>query len=196
MFRRAAIVITFNLCCASIVAAVPPNLYVGFDPGSNETYEIDSGIRDYWLAWAGIGGDGTLLLSGGTINTTELGAGSFASGHGTIVISGTAVVSALYFSSGWYGAGLVRQEDDSLVNVLSSLNVPMRRVGPAPPGYYVLNSGTLMTGTTYHDPTSGTSVGAYGDGTFIQNGGFHQTDQLHLGWPGFGHGVYQLNGGT
>jgi hypothetical protein len=180
------------LVCVSPRVAAAGALVVGGDLGSDETVTIDSGSILTGLVSLGYRGNGTLIHSGGMITaTSEVELGHF--GAGTYIISESASLQSRYVFVKYGGAGAFIQNGGK-VYADQGLSVSFRPHGAA--GGYVLNDGTLITGTTYQIYSSGTFVGPYGNGTFVQNGGWHQTSDLWLGWPGHGLATYSLNGGV
>src|SRR5690349_19810275 len=69
------------------------SLVVGYAAGSNEKYTIGEDVWDFDPIWAGVYGNGTVIISGGTVTTNEIDMGYDAFANGTLVIGESAVVS-------------------------------------------------------------------------------------------------------
>jgi hypothetical protein len=168
------------------------SIVVGGDAGTDETLTIDSGSFSLGSVLVGIWGNGTFLHSGGDISaSSEVMIGY--SGEGTYVMSGASSLCSRVIFVKYSGTGAFIQNGGT-VHADEELSISFRPMGAA--GGYVLNDGTLITGTSYQRYFSGTFVGPYGTGTFVQNGGYHETTDLWLGVPGTGHATYTMTGGV
>ncbi len=194
------------------------DLYLGYQPGSYGQYYMTGGnLSAGRLYVGGEQGTGFFDQSGGTVTlygAGEINVGTRDGSVGTYNLSGDGILDAskvtLYIGRAEGSTGTFNQSGGTLtadwMDVGSSGTGTFSQTGGANTVNNVLAIGRESTANGFYSlsgdistsllTTRETHVGAYGNGTFIQEGGSHTTGTLVLGYNKGGVGTYELSNGS
>lgn len=177
-------------------------LDAGVNPGKVGNFNLSGGVVNIaGQARFGVEGIGNLSIADGSFNVVSGGsliAGALAGGSATVSVFGAGVLAVdNRLTLGEFGSALMGQNGANTTVTAGGLRVG---AGAGSTGNYQLHDGVLNVVNT-NGVDGGTRVGLVGSGTFVQNGGTHNTTFMQIGGATFGQGsggtgVYQLNGGN
>lgn len=167
-------------------------LVLGFDQGARGTYYHNGGTLHAHQVYVGNQGTGTYTFYDGNIEIDyalriangQNSIGTFTQNNGSLATQVSVV--------GQQGTGAFTQSGGQHITDQLTLGVDTSSSGT-----YLLESGTLVTGTrvsfmNFSMPITGTTVGESGKGYFTQTGGTHQCVQLLVGVAQGSYGEYTL----
>ena len=159
--------------------ALARNLYLAYGPADSGSYVLGgSGRLLATYEYIGCSGTGVVTQTGGVNNGSDLELG-YDSGSGTYNLSGSGQLSGVSLDVGVYGTGTFNQ---------SGGNCSLAY------GFTIAGNGTYNLSGTGHVSTSAADLlGAGGRGSFIQSGGFYNSESLTIGLNVGDTGVYSLS---